>query len=90
MLFWNTCINGKIESKSKKIIPTRVIQLFISWGERQCCAGEGVLGGPLGSSTLTIKAMGQIIPGRGNSKCKGPYIGKKELTRGRHGDVPGA
>lgn len=71
MLFWNTCINGKTENNSKKMITIKMMSCLLLGRKGNVVIGEGLLGGPLGSTSQPNKDVGQNIPERGGSKCKG-------------------
>lgn len=60
--------NGKAESKTKKMIITKVVWYLFPEKKGTVVLRKGALGGPLGSSSQTIKDVGQDIPGRGGSR----------------------
>lgn len=69
-MFWNTCINGKTESKNKKMINTKVIWYLLLGKEGSVVIGKRFLGRPLGSSSQTIEDVGQNIPEEETASAK--------------------
>lgn len=62
--------NGKAESKTKKMIITKVVWYLFLEKKGTAVVRKGGFWRPLGSSSQTIKDVGQDIPGRGDSKCQ--------------------
>lgn len=70
VLFWNTYINGKAESKSKKMIPTKVMQLFISDKKGSVVMVKGFLGNLWGAASRQSKLWDRTFQEEGTANGK--------------------
>lgn len=70
MLFWNTYINVKAESKSKKMIPTKVMQLFISEKKGSVVMVKGFLGNLWGAASRQSKLWDRTFQEEGTANGK--------------------
>lgn len=86
MLFWNTCINDKTESKRKKMINTKVIWYSFLGKKGSVVIGKRFWGGLWGAAVRQSKMWGRTFQKR-RQEVQRP-VGRTELgTQREHIDV---